>query len=679
MKNRKPFRRISTLLSGLDDKAIKSISQQIKNNENDHLYIYNLFNRDEILNLMKKVLSKYEKNNDEIFLINQYLRQLKTFMNLLYSGINKNYDINSLLNNIASGMKCEEYNENTFLMKVGEIGHSFYVTLSGCVNIIIPKNINVKMSKRQYLFHLKLLYNYNEKYLFEKTLLLNNSFFPTLDIELVKVEDKKIKQGKQITINIDDYISNVNASNIKDDSFEEVYNLNIIGYYKVTELGKGSSFGEYALLNDDQQRTATIFVKKKSIFGTLNSNNFQNSISNIQDKIKKKNINFILSFQIFHQLSVSFFTNNYWNFFIHKKIEKDEYIFKKGNERNEIYFIEEGELKLIIPNLKYKKINQYISRLTKMPLKKCEMEDIGKSENVIITYIKKRDILGTDELLYEDKYICSALCESKSVSYFSINYEIIKNIMENFTQIKDSWNMLISNKTKLIIDRLNNIRNTYQSTLFGEFRKKEEQNIIYESGNDLNNQIYSFDCISPNLKKQYSKIKFKNIFLKTFSWNNLKKKKNDKEKKKSYRTNSNENFYSLGSSREKNKIIFPNIKTEFNNLNIKKKKIKSSSQSIIEEDKQNIKKIFYKEDKISNMISSGIYDESNKNNKGISILNYIIVDQKGDITNYNNYKQNIKLEAFNSKKLPPNFLKTTRFLLNLKKKSHHYSKSQEHL
>ena len=166
--------------------------------------------------------------------------------------------MNSLLNNIVSGIKCEEYNENTFLMKVGEIGHSFYVTLSGCVNVIVPKNINVKMSKRQYLFHLKLLYNYNEKYLLEKTFYLNNSFFPTLDIDSIKIEDKKIKQGKQITINIDDYISNVNASNIKDDSFEEVYNLNIIGYYKVTELGKGSSFGEYALLNDDQQRTATI-------------------------------------------------------------------------------------------------------------------------------------------------------------------------------------------------------------------------------------------------------------------------------------------------------------------------------------------------------------------------------------------------------------------------------------
>ncbi len=666
------------LLSGLDDKAIKSISQQIKNNENNHLYIYNLFNRDEILNLMKKVLAKYEKNNDEIYLINQYLRQLKTFMNLLYSGINKNYDINSLLNNIASGMKCEEYNENTFLMKVGEIGHSFYVTLSGCVNVIVPKNINVKMSKRQYLFHLKLLYNYNEKYLFEKTFFLNNSMFPTLDIDLVKIEDKKIKQGKQITINIDDYISNVNASNISEDSFEDLYNLNIIGYYKVTELGKGSSFGEYALLNEDQQRTATIFVKKKSIFGTLNSNNFQNSISNIQDKIKKKNINFILNFQIFHQLSLSFFTNNYWNFFIHKKIEKNEYIFKKGNERKEIYFIEEGELKLIVHNLKYKKINQYISELSKTRLKKCEMEDIGKSENVIITYIKKRDILGTDDLLYEGKYFCSALCESKSVSYFSISYEIIKNIMENFIQIKDSWNLLVYNKTKLMIDRLNNIRNTYQSTLFGEFRKKEEQNIIHETENNLTNQIYSFDCISPNLKKQYSKINCKNIFLKTFSLNNLKKKRNDKEKKKSYRTNSNDNYHSLGSSREKNKMIFPNIKSEFNNLNFKNKKLKSNSQSIIEEDKQSMKKIFYKEDKISNLITSSIYDECNKNNKGISILDYIIVDQNGNITNYNKFKENIKLETFN-KKLPPNFLKTSRFLLNLKKKCHHYSKSQGNL
>ena len=92
-----------------------------------------------------------------------------------------------------------------------------------------------------------------------------------------------------------------------------------------------------------------------------------------------------------------------------------------------------------------------------------------------------------------------------------------------------------------------------------------------------------------------------------------------------------------------------------------------------------MKKIFYKEDKISNLITSSIYDECNKNNKGISILDYIIVDQNGDITNYNKFKENIKLETFNSKKLPPHFLKTSRFLLNLKKKCHHYSKSQGNL
>ncbi len=74
--------------------------------------------------------------------------------------------------------------------------------------------------------------------------------------------------------------------------------------------------------------------------------------------------------------------------------------------------------------------------------------------------------------------------------------------MENFIQIKDSWNLLVYNKTKLMIDRLNNIRNTYQSTLFGEFRNKEEQNIIHETRNNLSNQIYSFECICANLKKQ---------------------------------------------------------------------------------------------------------------------------------------------------------------------------------
>ena len=35
-----------------------------------------------------------------------------------------------------------------------------------------------------------------------------------------------------------------------------------MGYYKVTELNKGNSFGEIALIDSKQKRTASIFVNE---------------------------------------------------------------------------------------------------------------------------------------------------------------------------------------------------------------------------------------------------------------------------------------------------------------------------------------------------------------------------------------------------------------------------------
>lgn len=677
MKNKKNFRRISIVTSGLDDKHIKSLSDLIKTNENDNIFIHNLFNRDETFTLLKQALSKYEKNSDDIFVITKYLKLLKNFMNLLYSGITEDYDINSLLNNIASNMKCEEYFENTFLIKVGEIGSIFYIILSGSVYVLVPKVYNVKMSERQYLFHLKLLYNYNEEYLFEKTLLLNNSFFPQLDYDTVKIDVEELKQGRRIDIDIDVYISNINSQNIIEDENEEIYNLRIMGYYKVTELNKGNSFGEIALLNEDQQRTASIFIKENSIFGILSSFNFKNSISDIQDKIKKKNINFILNYPLFEPLNIPYFTNNYWNFFIHKKLEKDEFIFKKGNIRNEIFFIEEGEIKIVSPNITYKKINEYISYLSKASLKKSEMENIGRSENIIITYIKNGEILGTNDLLYNNTYFCSGICESKIVSYFSINIEIMENIMSTFKQIKVNWDNLNKNKTNLMIDRLNTIKKTYMNSLFGEFRNHEESKVIHDNSKESKNVKYSFDCLNPNLEKKYSKFNLKNCYLKSFNLSEYKKKKDEMKKKHQKRNITQEYLpYINFSPQNSNNMRFfiKKTKTEFNTSKYKKN-YKSTSQSIEEEDNNYLKKKYLsKEDKISHLISSRVYEENFRKKKKINILDYIIVD-KEKMEN-NKFKKNIRLEIL-KKKVPPNFLKNQRIILNFKK--HFHAKSQSEL
>ena len=72
---------------------------------------------------------------------------------------NEDFDVNNLLKQMSNDLECEEYLKNTFIMRVGDIGKNFYVILSGIVSVLVPKNIPVYMTKKQYFDHLKMVFN----------------------------------------------------------------------------------------------------------------------------------------------------------------------------------------------------------------------------------------------------------------------------------------------------------------------------------------------------------------------------------------------------------------------------------------------------------------------------------------------------------------------------------------
>ena len=80
---------------------------------------------------------------------------------------------------------------------------------------------------------------------------------------------------------------------------------------------------------------------------------------------------------------------NYWNFFIKKRIKKDDYIFKYLNKNEEIIFFFEGEVTLLIPYLTSKKINEYISKIGNIPFS-YEYDDYNDTPNdAILKYVRR--------------------------------------------------------------------------------------------------------------------------------------------------------------------------------------------------------------------------------------------------------------------------------------------------
>ena len=453
-------------INTVDDKLIKHFYEEIKEHYHDYQILSNLMKSQKSSEIIQSILSKNQKSETEIFIVNTFLKQLSNFMSIINQK-NDEKKIEAILTKISTELTMEIYPKNSFLMKVGEIGKHFYVTLSGKVSIIVPKPLIKRMSKEQYMNHLKFLYNNNERHLLEKTYILNQSIYK-FDIKEIEIKDENLIIETPLKISIQDYISKINADDIINDIDNQV---KIIGYFNVVDLIQGSSFGEIALINKNNQRTATIIVKEDSVFGVLSAQEYKFTMKKIQQKIKRENIEFIFSTKIFNSLGMKIFTTNYWNYFINEKLKKGQYLFKFDEIRDKIYFIYDGEIKLITPNLTQKKTNLLIEKFTNISFK--NENDDGKGEDIILSFSKKGDILGLEDILFNGKFICNAICVSDNLSYFSIDINILNEIKENYSDVEDEILKFEKKKITLVLNRLNVIKQYYESSLIHKNNKEE--------------------------------------------------------------------------------------------------------------------------------------------------------------------------------------------------------------
>ena len=449
--------------------------------------------KDEITKIISNILVKEERNIPEIFIIKTYLSQLKKFMEIINTN-DSGISIDSVLTRVSEELQLQKVEENTFLMKIGEKGNNFYVTLSGSVIILIPKEFEVSMNREDYLNHLKLLYNNNENYLMKKILYSNKNIFPVekdeyeiidSNYELVNYPIEKYLSRINYEV-IDNKIEKILLSNerkiikendsIKPDYLFKKYMIKIFGYVNVVELGRGSTFGEVALINDNNLRTASIFVKKKSFFGTLTSHAFKGFMKVFLEKAKRKKISFIFSTPLFKNMNITDIVKMYWNFFVEKKMNKGEYLFKINEERKILYFIQKGSFKLIIPQCTLNKVNFFVSEFKNIFIEKNIFSN--EQKDIIISTIDSGEILGMNDCVMKDNnFFFNALCESNSI-YFTIDIKIIYLILEQFNDIKENWRILTNKKNNFMIERLINIQNFFKNSIEGEIKQNSKRKNI---------------------------------------------------------------------------------------------------------------------------------------------------------------------------------------------------------
>lgn len=117
------------------------------------------------------------------------------------------------------------------------------------------------------------------------------------------------------------------------------------GMHEVNVLKSGFSFGEYALLYN-QNRLATIQCLKNTHLAVLSKESYVKILGKIENKRIDESVKLLRSFQIFRNWSKNpIIKINY--FFTERVMSRKTVLFREGNEINEVFFIKQGEVELL--------------------------------------------------------------------------------------------------------------------------------------------------------------------------------------------------------------------------------------------------------------------------------------------------------------------------------------------
>ena len=283
------------------------------------------------------------------------------------------------------------------------------------------------------------------------------------------------------------------------DSFDVISEQNIklkaYLYYEINQLFDGNIFGELALSDPNSRRSATVITKEDCYFGTLIKQVYDLSLRAAQEKLRLRNVLFFTRGPIFKGINNNVFLNKF--FYTFKKItyQNGDILFKKGEERKYIIFVEKGELELS-RNMTLNDITHIINLLGGILDDKyltflCNTYyQFNKyyynfKHNIKFCVLKDKEIIGLDDMTIDGKNIFDCKCVSTEktelyeLEYSSFEeakkYNNIKNNIIEFVNTKRNLfiKILLEQRNALIAYQLNKIKKSHSKTksLLEEKRK----------------------------------------------------------------------------------------------------------------------------------------------------------------------------------------------------------------
>ena len=503
-------------LSSMYDAKINTLSAQIQKNQGDMAKDNALFEGEGSMDVIVYVLNKPNRNQTELFILKVFLKTLKNFTSLMSS---MTIDIDSLLMNVAFYLKCERMKKGNAVFKYGDKGNKYYVILRGSASVLLPKETKVSLSLFDYIKMIIRLVIVRENELLVRTVNSNKGAYNISVEEIKKFVKKGLKDddidmdsngvdiGQSVLDSFDNYDKNkfyvhmnkisemyktFKARNKKGANTVEEYialsfpsdmkeivtelhvetkELILYSYYEVVQLNKGDAFGEIALTSSTAKRTATIICDEETVFGTLQRDAYNSCIRDIQSKIRRGNVKFLLGVKIFSHLNWNFFESRIFNFFKQIKTVSKEIVVQQGKICDYIFFVKKGEYEVttymndedityFATAIKKKIRNANLKLEDDAILSKINDSNKGnliKKKNLKIAIMNDNDVIGLDDMLINNKSVFTVQCLSESGTLFSIERTIFFSIASKIQEVANETVNYTITRINVMLNRLSSL------------------------------------------------------------------------------------------------------------------------------------------------------------------------------------------------------------------------------
>ena len=641
------------------------------------------------------IFSKKTRNPNEILIVKQYL---STFQK--YSEVNESKEKDQMLTKISKCLRYEYKPNGYIICCLGEPGDKFYILFKGIVTILIPNEYNFEITEKDYLKHLKRLYQMEEYEILQRTVYSNTNIKLKQDFyDLILRLNEHIKDHK---VSINDYLDRIMpiTTDEDDELNDNKIKVKLWNYKKVCDIYAGGTFGEVALMDEYSKRSASIITIEPCIFGTISKEDYQEFIKETENKLRRNNIINLLTHNLFKNVREEIFEKHkFFNLFRYIEFNQGEYIIKQGNKRDEIYFIKEGEVCIEMYG-SIKDINNILNEFGNKENDRKYDKFIKNNPKFKKLYfnkryyrlfnVDKRHTIGLNEYSYKGKYFSSAKVISQKCTIFALEITFL-DVLTKDRIIQENLKNLIPERIKFIVFRLLELKYFYLNK-FLEYIKDDDKDKInkYNLSQKNKNTHFKKNAIkTQNTKNNFHSLSVNFFFKKNLSnYNSNKEIESNKENLTIFSTQLKKNFHSpnqvsinststiindqipslktishLGNKkstlshmklikRRKHKISLPGI--EFNKIiiyteeNKEKENDKEEKKNDINNlsNSQNIKKYLDVKNTIVNKIINSSYSQPKKNIiKEFKKNNKIISSSNVDLISFDKFIEKIEKKS----------------------------------